>query len=99
VELEAASRLRHPGVARVYALGREQAGGLYVVQEFVPGQSLRAHLQASEKPELKMVIQTVERIASSLECLHEAGVLHRDLKPENVLLRPDRTPVLVDFGV
>ena len=41
VELEAASRIYHPGVARVFAMGKDSEGGLYIVQEFVKGKGFR----------------------------------------------------------
>ncbi len=99
VELEAASRVRHPGVARVLAIGREEDGGLYVVEEYVPGESLRTLMQASEDPPVLEVAGLGRRLAHALGALHDAEVVHRDLKPENVRVRADGTPVLVDFGI
>ena len=99
VELEAASRVRHPGVARVFAIGREEDGGFYVVQEFVSGPSLRTVMQASEDPPVAEVAAMGRRLAHTLGALHDADVVHRDLKPENVRVRADGTPVLVDFGI
>lgn len=99
VELEAASRVRHPGIARVYAIGREDDGGVYVVQEYVPGRSLNHVMAKEEEPDPARVMTFAARLAHALEALHEAGVVHRDLKPGNVIVRPDGTPVLVDFGI
>jgi len=101
VELEAASRVRHPGVVRVLAIGTEPDGGTYIVQEYVPGRPLQElfpkQKDASADPHL--VVSYVERIANALQALHEAGVVHRDLKPANILVRADGLPVLVDFGI
>ncbi|HEY0710148.1 MAG TPA: protein kinase, partial [Polyangia bacterium] len=45
------------------------------------------------------VLLIVQRLCAPLAYVHGRGIVHRDLKPENVLLRPDSTPVLIDFGV
>ncbi|MCY2961921.1 MAG: protein kinase [Planctomycetota bacterium] len=99
-ELAAASRLRHPGIARVYAFGTDGAEGAYVVQEFVDGPTLRARMEASVPDSPGRVLEQIGRMARALQTLHGAGVVHRDLKPENVLLRrPGELPVLIDFGL
>ena len=99
LELEAASRVRHPGVVRVYAVGSEADGGMYVVQDFVQGRSLRDVIDETPRPDPEGPLETLAEIAWALQALHDAGVVHRDLKPENVLVRPDGRPVLVDFGI
>ncbi len=99
VELEAASRVRHPGVVRVLAIGAEPDGGTYITQDFIAGQSLREIMPADASAPLEQVVLCLARIADALAALHAAGVIHRDLKPENILIRPDGTPVLVDFGI
>jgi len=99
LELEAAARVRHPGVVRVFALGTEDGGGMYVVQELVEGRSLRQVMDRDTDPESATVMSVLAEIAHALDALHEAGVVHRDLKPENVIVRGDGTPVLIDFGI
>ncbi len=99
VELEAASRVRHPGVARVLAFAPEPEGGMYIVQEYVPGRPLRELLPTDASARPQEVLASLQRIAHALQALHEAGVVHRDLKPENILIREDGSPVLVDFGI
>jgi len=99
IELEAASRVRHPGVVRVLALGTEPDGATYVVQEFVPGKSMRSIMPLDATAEPATVLTKLHQIAAALAALHEAGVIHRDLKPENILVRDDGSLVLVDFGI
>lgn len=99
VELEAASRVRHPGVVRVLAIGSEPEGGAYIVQEYVSGRPLREMLPGDTSADASEVLWQIERIADALEALHRAGVIHRDIKPENILVREDGSPVLVDFGL
>ena len=99
LELAAASRVRHPGVVRVRAIGVDRAGNAYVTQEFVEGSSLRERMPADTSAVVEVVVPCLAKIAGALAALHAAGVIHRDLKPENILIRPDESPVLVDFGI
>ena len=100
LELEAASRLRHPGLARVFAFGTDAGGATYIVQEFVDGEPLRARIPRGPTASASEVAAGVGKIAHALAALHADRVVHRDLKPENVLLRrASSEPVLIDFGI
>jgi len=100
VELEAATRIRHPGIVRVHAIGHDTRGGVYVVQEFVEGRLLSRCLPDGPTAEPREVLEVAGPIAWALEALHGARIVHRDLKPENVILRAgDGSPVLIDFGI
>jgi len=98
-ELESVSLVRHPSVARVFAVGPEPEGGLYVVQEFISGPALNRHFQIGEELSPLSVLAILAKVGHALQALHDAGVVHRDIKPENILIRPGELPVLVDFGV
>ena len=98
-ELEAASRVRHPGVARVLAIGGDPSDEMYVVQEFVPGRSLRDLIPFDASAPLASVLKGLAEIAEALTALHAAGTVHRDLKPGNVIARAEGSLVLVDFGI
>jgi tetratricopeptide (TPR) repeat protein len=98
-ELDAATRVEHPGVARVYGLNRSGGGEFHLVQEFVEGPSLRAWMQEHPQPDPHVVAAIALRIAQPLSAIHRAGVIHRDLKPENVMLRNGEDPVIIDFGI
>jgi tRNA A-37 threonylcarbamoyl transferase component Bud32 len=99
LEIEAASRVSHPGVVKVFAIGNQPDGDLYITQEFIAGKTLRAAMTANPPIPLNDILKLLSQIASALDALHRRGVIHRDIKPENILLRDDNSPVLVDFGV
>jgi tetratricopeptide (TPR) repeat protein len=100
LELEAASQIRHPGLARVFAIGHDQEGNGYVVQELVRGRPLRELMGRRPFLDAALVLAKARLIAASLRALHGRGIVHRDLKPENIILRaPDDSPALVDFGI
>jgi tRNA A-37 threonylcarbamoyl transferase component Bud32 len=96
-EVEATSRLNHPGIARVYGLLADVDGDSLLVEEFVDGPTLRQAIQAGLDPH--KVYDILARVAFALAAVHATGVIHRDIKPDNIILRGGSAPVLVDFGI
>jgi len=95
-EARAVARLRHPNILEVHDF-LEHDGVAYLVTEFVDGGTLAHRLGT---PLAAATVEPVIRqIAAGLDFAHRQGVLHRDVKPSNILLRPDGTPVVADFGL
>ena len=94
-EARSLARLAHPGIVRIHDTGVFQDAP-YLVMEHVDGPTL-AELGAPLTP--ADAARLVRELALTVEAAHAEGVLHRDLKPANVILRPDGTPVLLDFGL
>jgi hypothetical protein len=96
-EAGAVARLQHPQFVQVYEVG-EHKGLPFFSLEFCPGGSLEKQLDG--KPwEAKRAAALVETLARAMHAAHQAGLVHRDLKPGNVLLTPDGTPKVTDFGL
>ncbi len=74
------------------------SGHPYIVMERIPGDSLKPRLDAAPLPLLE-VADLGARTALALDSLHQQRVVHLDVKPSNVMLRPDGTAVMVDFGL
>jgi serine/threonine-protein kinase len=95
--------VRHPGVVQVYDRGDcelpEGGRATYLVMEFVDGEPLSARLAREERLPAAEAMRIVAEAARALEAVHEGGIVHRDVKPSNLLLRPDGSVVLLDFGV
>ncbi len=100
-EAAAAGRLRHPGIVHVHDAGA--AGGLlYLVMDFVEGETLAARIRRAPLPP-REAARITAAIARALDHAHGQGIVHRDVKPANILLRtrPDgpSEALLADFGI
>jgi serine/threonine protein kinase len=102
-EARNASRISHPNVATVYDSGEIDGGHMYMVMEYVDGQSLSTMLRGGAYFPCDRTAAIVHQIASALEAAHALGIIHRDLKPDNILLTRDEdgTDVVkvIDFGI
>ena len=91
------ARFDHPNLVRVYRVF-EAAGTAYMVTEYVEGETLAAGLKESGPWAEPQVRELLDALTEGLSAVHGAGLLHRDIKPGNVMVRPDGTAVLIDFG-
>ncbi|HEX6919464.1 MAG TPA: protein kinase [Actinomycetes bacterium] len=92
------ARLSHPGIAAVYDYG-EDAGSPYLVMEHVDGEPLSALISREGPLQPERTLDLVGQAALGLEAAHENGVVHRDVKPGNLLVMPDGTVKITDFGI
>jgi serine/threonine-protein kinase len=101
-EAETVIRLSHPNTIVFHDFGRTDNGILYIVMEYIEGQSL-ARLIERGPIEPARVEHILSQICSSLHEAHEIGIIHRDLKPENVILSQRAAQEdfvkLLDFGI
>ncbi|WP_432098179.1 protein kinase domain-containing protein [Streptomyces sp. WAC 04229] len=97
-EARAVARVPHPHVVGVHDLV-EFEDRLWIVMELVRGPSLAAHLSRSGPLTPEHTARLGLQLLDALRAVHLAGALHRDVKPANVLLRPDGSAVLTDFGI
>ena len=88
--------LNHPHIAQVYGLEDSEAGPA-IAMELVPGDSLRDRLRRNVGRQ--EALRLAHQIASALDVAHEQGIIHRDLKPGNVMVTPDGTAKVLDFGL
>jgi hypothetical protein len=99
-EARAASALNHPHIVHIYDVGEAAGvpGAHYVVMELVQGETLRRHLAGGPLP-IGELLRLGAQIADGLAQAHRAGIVHRDLKPENVMVTPEGTAKILDFGL
>src|SRR3954451_2737520 len=90
--------LHHPGVADVYDYG-QSGPDAYIVMARVEGEALNQRIAARGRLTPAETMAIVAQAGRALDAAHQAGIVHRDVKPGNLIIRPDGTVVLVDFGV
>jgi serine/threonine-protein kinase len=101
-EARAASRLSHPHALSVTDFGEAENGVVFLVMEYLKGQTLKEVIHSQGQMPLPRVIEIVRQICGALEAAHAEGVVHRDLKSDNIMLLDigggDWAKVL-DFGI
>lgn len=102
-EIEALSKIEHPGVAGILDAGRTPDGRAFLVTRFVAGSSLRKLLEDGRAFSEAETTQFGLQLAEALSFAHRRGVLHLDVTPENILIEElgagETRAVILDFGV
>ncbi len=92
-----ARRINSPHVLKPCPPSRRR-NYLYVVTEFVDGQTLAQWMIDNPKPDLETVRDIIEQIAKGLRAFHRMEMLHQDLRPENIMIDKTGTVKIIDFG-
>ncbi|MBI5608714.1 MAG: serine/threonine protein kinase [Deltaproteobacteria bacterium] len=106
-EAQTISRLRHPNTVRLYDFGTDPSGYLFMVLEYIEGETLEAWLRALARqgrvPTQAQVIDVGSQVLRAVAEAHALGIIHRDIKPANVMLQhvdgEAPTARVVDFGI
>lgn len=97
-EARALASVDHPGVVRVFGTG-EYDGTPWIAMEYVRGTDLKRLVTERGPVPPERALRWIVLAAEALVAAHDAGVIHRDLKPSNLLLTPEDTIKIVDFGI
>ena len=97
-EAQAAGALLHPNIVTLYDAGRD-ANWYYLAMEFVEGGTFAAEIAREGKVKAERAAEVVAVVADALDFAHERGVVHRDIKPANLMILPDQTVKVADFGI
>jgi serine/threonine protein kinase/tetratricopeptide (TPR) repeat protein len=98
VEKEVLSRLDHPYIAKLIDSGVSDDGLPYLVMEYVDGCSIVEYCRAGSVS-LRARLELFAKICEAVHYAHGLGVIHRDIKASNIIVEPDGTPRLLDFGI
>lgn len=97
-EARALKGLLHPNIVRLFDEG-EVGRRFFFSMELVRGTTLRDRIQMQGPLPVSDLLRLATELCDALDHVHDRGVVHRDLKPENVMLLPDGSAKLMDFGV
>ena len=101
-EAQAAASLNHPAIVAVYDTGEDRtATGAtpYIVMEYVEGETLRDVLRREGRLSPERAMSLAADICAALDFSHRNGIVHRDVKPGNVMITPQGTVKVMDFGI
>jgi predicted Ser/Thr protein kinase len=97
-EAQSAARLRHAGIVSVLDAAQTDDGRVYIVSEFIKGQTLQDRLAQGDYTH-EEVATWIAKIADALHHAHTNDIVHRDIKPANILLDEKGEPHIADFGL
>jgi tetratricopeptide (TPR) repeat protein len=98
VEARAAAALEHPNVCSIHEIGETADGRPFIAMACYEGETLKERLGRGPLPPADAVAIAVQ-LGRGLGAAHARGIVHRDVKPGNIMLCPDGTVRLLDFGL
>jgi serine/threonine protein kinase len=101
-EVEALSRIDHPGIVGIIDAGELQNGRPFIIMQYVEGVTLRT-VMSPEGMNLERAAELLKQMGRALAAAHSRGILHRDLKPDNIMLQDlghgEEQIKIIDFGI
>ncbi len=97
-EIRLARKITHPNILRTHDLG-ETNGLRYLSMEFVKGITLKHLIEQDQLLPVPVALRIAKQMCAGLAAAHEVGVIHRDIKPQNIIMEPNGSLKLMDFGI
>lgn len=102
-EVQAINMLRHPNIIGILDFGKEEDGTLFLVMEYLPGQTLKRLIRKEFPLDPVRICDITIQVLSALEQAHQTNIVHCDLKPANIMLErvagQDDFAKVLDFGI
>jgi hypothetical protein len=98
-EAHLVAALDHPNLCSIHDVGTSDDGRFFIAMPLYRGETLKARMARDGAIPVGEILEIARQVTQGLQCAHEAGIVHRDLKPGNVMLLPDGTVKILDFGL
>lgn len=97
-ESKAIAVLSHPNIVKVLDVGFTDKIQ-FIVMEYIDGITLKEHIEKEGVLKWKQCVHYITQILRALQHAHDRGIVHRDIKPQNIMVFPDGTIKVMDFGI
>jgi len=97
-EAQAAGTLSHPNIVTVHDVGEEDETS-FIAMEYVEGKNLKQVIREKERLPFERIAEIIAEVAEALDYAHRKGIVHRDVKPANIIITPDGSVKITDFGI
>jgi serine/threonine protein kinase len=99
-EAQAAANLSHPNIVTVHDVGQDGPKTHFIVMEYVDGQDMKKLIRSREEPfGVDAALAIIVEVCKGVGYAHRAGLVHCDIKPQNILVTPDNSIKVTDFGI
>lgn len=99
-EADAAMRITHPNLVKVYDIGEDPDTGLcYIIMDYLGGGTLSQRLAHGGSLPISEAVAIIAQLADALASAHDAGIVHRDIKPDNIMFDSRGVPKILDLGI
>ena len=99
-EVEFLVKVDHPSIVKLYsAFLDNQTQSYFIVMEMVDGMNIEQYINRKGPMSEEQAVEYMLKILDALQCVHNAHIVHRDIKPSNIMIRPNGSICLLDFGV
>jgi serine/threonine protein kinase len=98
-EAQSAGALDHPNVCSVYETGESPDGHLFLAMPLYEGETVKSLISRDGALPIPQALAIGRQVADGLACAHAAGIVHRDVKPGNVMVLPNGSVKILDFGL
>jgi serine/threonine protein kinase/CheY-like chemotaxis protein len=93
------AKLKSPHIVQIFDFGEFENNALYIIMEYLPGQTVEQYLKRNGSFPLEKAISVVIQVATGLQVAHDAGLIHRDIKPSNLIMNNKGHVTITDFGL
>jgi len=97
-EAKAASALDHQNIGTIHEIAETEHGQLFIVMTYYEGRTLKQKIERGPLP-VEEAVDIAVQIGKGLAKAHSQQIVHRDIKPGNILVTPERTVKIIDFGL